>query len=259
MNYTDIEEFYASHPESKRFKTRCGQLEFLTTLHYLEKYIEPGMRILEIGAGTGEYSLYFSKHGYEVDSVELLEHNIELFRESVTATDKIRIYQGNATNLSMLEANSYDITLLLGPMYHLIMVEEQITALSEAVRVTKPNGLLFVAYCMQDAVIIRHGFMKQDICFPKRTDFSAFKCKSKKPNVIELHTRPEIDVLVGHFPVSRLHFVGTDMLGVYFGEALETMPVALFDQFLQYHYSICERADLVGITGHSLDILRKSR
>ena len=38
------------------------------------------MKILDIGAGTGIYSHHYARQGYEVDAVELIEHNIEKFR-----------------------------------------------------------------------------------------------------------------------------------------------------------------------------------
>ena len=52
----------------------------LTTMRYIDKYIKPGDRVLEIGAETGRYSHALARQGYAVDAVELVEHNIEIFR-----------------------------------------------------------------------------------------------------------------------------------------------------------------------------------
>ena len=43
--------YYETHDEDARLQSRSGQIEFLTTMRYLEKYLKPGMRILEVGAG----------------------------------------------------------------------------------------------------------------------------------------------------------------------------------------------------------------
>jgi len=48
-----IREFYENYDEQGRFDFRHGQVEFQTTMRLIEKYLKPGMRILEIGAGTG--------------------------------------------------------------------------------------------------------------------------------------------------------------------------------------------------------------
>ena len=141
-----LTQYYGSYDEDSRLDSRRGQVEFLTTLRYIEKYLRPGMRVLEIGAATGRYSHYLARRGYEVDAVELVEHNIEIFKANTQPGEQITVTQGNAKDLSVFEDNTYDITLLLGPMYHLFTEEEKLQALSEAIRVTKPGGLIYAAY-----------------------------------------------------------------------------------------------------------------
>ena len=49
-------DFYNQYDEDSRLAPRHGSVEFLTTMRYIEKYIRPGHRVLEVGAGTGRYS-----------------------------------------------------------------------------------------------------------------------------------------------------------------------------------------------------------
>ncbi|MDD4140495.1 MAG: hypothetical protein PHX81_09740, partial [Eubacteriales bacterium] len=51
-----IRAYYETHDEDGRLETRHGRVEYETTMAYLERYLEPGMRIIDIGAGTGIYS-----------------------------------------------------------------------------------------------------------------------------------------------------------------------------------------------------------
>jgi Dimethyladenosine transferase (rRNA methylation) len=111
--YDAITEFYNRCHEEFRLSSRWGEMEFLTTIKYIEKYLTSGMKILEIGAGTGRYSLYFAHQGYEVDAVELLPRNIEIFKENISPSDKVEVYEGNAIDLSFLNSNKYNITLYL--------------------------------------------------------------------------------------------------------------------------------------------------
>ena len=99
-------------------------LEFITTTNYIDKYLKPGDRILEIEAGTGQYSLYYASKGYEVDSLELVSRNIDIMRSKVTNSMNIKIAQGNVIDLSMYDDNTFEVTLLLGPMYHLFKKAE---------------------------------------------------------------------------------------------------------------------------------------
>ena len=71
-----LSQYYSSYDEDGRLDSRRGQVEYLTTLRYIEKYLRPGMRILEIGAATGRYSHHFARQGYTVDAVELVAHNM---------------------------------------------------------------------------------------------------------------------------------------------------------------------------------------
>ena len=116
--------------------------------------------ILDIGAGTGKYSCYFDQKEYKVTAVELVPHNIDVFKSK---NSNVQIHQGNAVNLSMFEDNSFDVTLLFGPMYHLLKKEDKLKALSEAKRVTKPNGRIFISYYMNDFAVITYGFIKGNI------------------------------------------------------------------------------------------------
>ena len=75
--------------------------------------------MLEVGAGTGRYSHALARLGYTVDAVELVAHNIEVFRRNTQPGEAVTIMQGNALNLSAFADGTYDITLLLGPLYHL--------------------------------------------------------------------------------------------------------------------------------------------
>ena len=103
MNRKEIlENYYSEWNEDDRLLSRFGQVEFLTTIRYVEKYLKPEMKILEIGAGTGRYSHYFARKGYAVDAVELVETNIEGFKKKTLPNEEVNIYQGDAVNLHML-------------------------------------------------------------------------------------------------------------------------------------------------------------
>lgn len=153
-----LENYYSEWNEDDRLLSRFGQVEFLTTIRFVEKYLKPGMKILEVGAGTGRYSHYFARKGYTVDAVELTERNIAGFKEKTLPNEKVSIVQGDAVNLCMLKDNAYDIVLHLGPMYHLAAESERKAAISEALRVTKPNGKVFMAYILNEMTVINYFF-----------------------------------------------------------------------------------------------------
>jgi len=258
--FDSLNAYYSARDEHERFASRHGSVEFLTTVRYIGRYLEPGMKILEIGAASGRYSHYFARQGYEVDAVELIPHNIGLFRANTADGENVRIFEGNATDLSMFDDNTYDIVLLLGPMYHLFTDVDCAKALSEAVRVTKKGGILMAAYCMNDATVIQYLFGRHkvfDESLQGLVNRETFKLASTPEQLFVLWRQEDIRRFTDELPLKRLCFVGTDMYTKYFEDMVDSLDDAEFEQYLNYHFAVCERADMVGISHHTLDILRK--
>ncbi|MDE6747097.1 MAG: class I SAM-dependent methyltransferase [Oscillospiraceae bacterium] len=256
-------DFYNSYDEDSRLAAlKHGTVEFLTTMRYIEKYIRQGDRVLEIGAATGRYSHTLARRGYTVDSVELVEHNIEVFRKNTLPDEKITVTQGNALDLSAFPDNKYDITLLLGPLYHLYNDEDKRQALSEAIRVTKQGGIIFAAYVISDGSLIDEGFRLGGFSVAEYIksgllDPETFAATSEPKDLFELVRKEDIDDLMSVFPVTRLHYVATDGCARLIRDAIDNMDNDTFELFLKYHFATCERENLLGITSHSLDIFRK--
>lgn len=254
-------QYYGSYDENGRLATRHGMVEFLTTMRYIEKYLQPGMRILEIGAATGRYSHTLARMGYQVDAVELIQHNIDIFKANTQPGENVTVLQGDARDLSSFANDTYDLTLILGPMYHLFTPEDQHKALSEAIRVTKPGGVLFAAYCMGDASIVQYGFGRGQIhsimekCMLDPVTFQTF---SQPWDLFMLYRKEDIDALRSGYDVTQLHFLAADGYASHMRTTLAEMDEETFQLFLRYHFATCERQDLVGYSNHTLDVFRKN-
>lgn len=256
-------DFYNHYDEDRRLEFKHGTVEFLTTMRYIEKYIKPGDRVLEIGAGTGRYSHALARGGYTVDAVELVEHNIEVFRQNTLPDEKISVTQGNALDLSAFPDKRYDITLLLGPLYHLYKREDKQQALREAIRVTKQGGVIFAAYVISDGCLLDEGFHRGNISVADYIkngllDSGTFAAKSEPKDLFELVRREDIDELMAELPVTRLHYVAADGCALFMREAVDAMDNDVFRLYLKYHFATCEREDMIGITSHAVDVFRNS-
>ena len=255
-----LENFYNEYDEDGRLENnRLGRVEYLTTRRYLDPLLNADCKIAEIGAGTGRYSVTLAKEGYDVTAVELVQHNLDILKSKLDGNENIKTYLGNALDLNMLEDNTYDITLLLGPMYHLYSDEDKITALKEAVRITKTGGHILVAYCMNEATVIQYVFgcnqLKSVMDLNMLTD--DWKCISEPKDLFEMVRIEDIERLNAVVPVERVKLVATDGANRYIREYLEEFDDETFAKWLSYHFATCERQDLIGATNHSLNILRK--
>jgi len=85
-----------------------------------------------------------------------------------------------------------------------------------------------------------------------------FRRISKEKDLFEMVRLEEIDELNAHFPnIKRLKIIAADGAANDMRECINAMDEATFDMWMKYHFSICERMDLIGATNHSLDILQR--
>ena len=258
-----VQDYYKNYDEDGRLASRHGQVEFLTTMRYIEKYLSSGSRILEIGAGTGRYSHTLAQKGFAVDAVELVPHNIEIFNSKTMPSEKISIRQGDARDLSGFSDGIYDLTLVLGPLYNVFTAEDKRQIIAEALRVTKPGGVVFAAYCIADVSILNYGFRKGNIfSLMEPNDVFGVEMPRYKPwsapkAVFELVRKEDVDELMSDFAVERLHFVGVDLIMHMMKDTIDDMDDETFSAYMDYHFFLCERSDMVGLTCHGLDVFRK--
>ena len=256
-NHTKLlENYYNKFNEDKRLNSRRGQVEFTTNLKYIEKYIPLGAKILDVGAGTGKYSLYLDKLGYDVEAVELVKHNLNVIKKK---NPTLKSYLGNALDLSFLKENTYDAILLFGPIYHLKKRSEQLKAIEEAKRLLKPNGLLFISYCMNEYAIITHGFKDGNILksiASGKVDEN-FHILEKGNELYDYVRLEDINFIQEKSNLKRLKLVSSDGASSYIKDTLNKMDQSTFEVFLNYHLKTCERQELLGASTHILDILKK--
>ena len=97
---TDLELYYNKFNEEKRLDSRHGQVEFVTSMKYIHKYLQElelvkeksQIAILDVGAATGRYSVPLSEEGYDVSAVELVKHHLARLKAKGST---VKAYQGN--------------------------------------------------------------------------------------------------------------------------------------------------------------------
>lgn len=259
-----LDDYYSLYcNEDERLVKNAGKIEYLTTLKYILEYLKPKTQMVELGAGTGRYSLELAKSEFDVTAVELVDHNVNILKEKAKDFKNIKVLKGNALDLSCFSNDSFDACLIFGPMYHLYNEPDKLKVLAEAKRITKNNGIIFVTYCMNEATIIQWGFKRgsENIkdAIKKNMLTNDFHCISKEEDIFELVRMEDIDKLNKKADLERIKIIGTDMFSGYLKEEIENMDEETFNIFTKYHLSICERKDIIGISNHTLDILKNKK
>lgn len=255
MALSNIERHYNKHPEDLRLTRRHGIVEFEVTMHHLHRFLKPDDFIIDVGAGTGRYSSALMAKGLRVKAVELVRRNIEVFLKREPSAD---VVQGDARSMPFLADATADVTLLLGPLYHLMTDEEKVRALSEARRVTRPGGLIFVAYLMNEYSMLSYCFDEDRIgdLMARGVVDENFHVRVKPDELYDYVRLEDIDRLNAAAGLERVTIFSPDGAADYMRTRLNRMSDETFARFIDYQKCISERRDLIGAGSHVVDVVK---
>lgn len=250
-----VSALYDIFNESSRLSTKATQVEFLTTIRQIEKYLKPGMKILDLGAGTGEYSLYFAKRGFEVTAIELVEKHVKQIQDKNSEDISLEVLQGNAIDLSMIEDKTYDIVLCFGPLYHLKKNKDKLRCIEEVKRVCKDKGRMFFAFISNDMVITTETMCyNSNFLTGQEYNHETFKVVDF-PFVF--HTVDHCRKLLRNSNLLICGEVATDGLSELLADKINLMDDESYNAWLNYHFYCSEKPEFLGTSNHLLFIAEK--
>ncbi len=265
MSELDIITSYSEIDEENRLQSsNARKVEFLTTVDALSPYLKNNTKVLDCGCGVGVYSLYYAKQGFQITALDLVPKHIKRLRE-IANSEKldIKTIVGNATDLSMFDNQVFNITLCMGPLYHLIHEEEQVDCIQECIRVTKKNGIIVFAYIspfsvfpcvirgettriskkLVDKILVDKKISsKDDVCFWTDNNYYA-------PTEIE-------SILTAH-KLTILDHLATDGQSIAFQNVINSLDAEQLSIWMDYHRRICREKSILGASNHGLIITRK--
>ncbi len=255
---TKLEQYYNKFKEDHRLTTRHGKVEFSVTMAKLHELISElsitNPKILDLGAGTGRYSVALAREGFDITAVELVQHNLDIL---LAKHEMVKCWPGDARDLHFLENDSFDITLIFGPMYHLHTEKDRLKVFAEAKRVTKTNGIILVAYIMNEYSILTYCFKQNHLkeCLQNNTLTSDFKAITSDEDLYSYVRLEDIENLNKKAGLSRIKIFAPDGAADYMRRELNAMDEETFEYFIKYQLATCERPELLGASSHIVDVL----
>jgi SAM-dependent methyltransferase len=152
----DIAHYYDANGEAEHARLDAHQLEYDLTWRYLEHFLPPRGRILEVGCATGRYTLELARRGYELTSVDLSPGLLQACRANLTAAGldgRVQLVEADARNLEAVVRTDFDAVLVMGPLYHLIVEADRVQALREAHTRLRSGGLIVSAWLCRYGVL----------------------------------------------------------------------------------------------------------
>lgn len=155
----EILAYYAQGKEDGRLRQGSERLEFWRTQDVLRRLLPTApAKLLDVGGGSGIHAEWLARDGYEVHLVD----PVPLHVEQAGRLPGVDARAGDARELPAEDA-SYDVVLLLGPLYHLPERADRVRALSEARRVVRPGGLVVAVTINRFAGL--HDLLKHELYF----------------------------------------------------------------------------------------------
>ncbi len=190
--------------------------------------------------------------------MELVDHNLEILRQSSQNVANLVSYQGDTLDLSRFADNSFDMTLVLGPMYHLYSAADHHLALNEAIRVTKPCGVVLVAFLSIYGIMFTN-YLKDNFRLGFEENYTSdYAVRHFEEQGFTAFDIADFENLFAGKPVSHLGTVSTDsVLEIAEPRADFALSDDEFAAFVQYHLAMCGKRELLGSSNHLLYICRK--
>ena len=259
-----IDQYTGANEDSRLTRQYIAQMEFDTTMDALKAYLVPNVKVIELGAATGRYSLHFAKMACDTTAIELVPDQVNILKRKAEEQGlTLSIHEGNACSVPFIESNSHDLCVILGPLYHLQSQEQRDQAIAEAYRILKPNGVLAVAYISR--YFIAGMFAQQ---FPKLITpdiLSTLLESGLVPsqfadsffNVGYFATPVEVEELVSAHGFTQLRHVATDGFNRYISSGVNNFTPEQYQTWLSYHLKTCDEPSLLGSSNHGLLLARK--
>jgi len=249
-----INKYYENYDEEGRLiKDNAHKPEYLTTIRYLDQLLKPNSHVLDACAGAGRYSFYLAGKGHNVTACDLLQHHINIIKTNPKATILADVQVCNALDLFQFEENSFDAVLCMGALYHIRDAKERRKAVSECIRVCKPDGIVALAYVTKIAPIfaeLNHDASNLD-------ELVTWLDFAEEDDVFAPTNSHEIEELALSLGLKKLHNIATDGLAYSIKDKINNASDKNFQKYMEYHYSICENPGIINASLHGLWIGKK--
>jgi len=271
MTETLVKEYYTGQvrKEWRRLvRDAYHRLEFMTTLHFLEKYLPPQGLILDAGGGPGRYTLELARRGYQVVLLDMTPANLEFARRQLKRTKLSArvssLVEGSIVDLSQFKDGMFDAVICLGgPLSHVLDAGKRDRAISELIRVAKNGAPVFVSVIGRLSLLIVELTMFQDELemphFTQIRDTGDYE-GTRGFTACHFFLPEELQNSLHGKGVTTLEMAGLEGISSHHRKQLNLLAKneLRWKTWLKTHFLTCTHPSVVGISEHMLIVCRKN-
>lgn len=259
-----VKNYYNENVEKEWERFDKHPFEYQLAFRFMDRYIEPGSKVLDVGGGPGRYALHLAQRGCQVTLFDLAAANIEFAKEKAAEQGvTLTTYVGDARSVDKTVSGEFDHVLLMGPLYHLLEEGERVQAIWASLRLLKSGGTFFASFISSYAgIIYAMKYEPQMLLEPEMENFIQLFLADlpfSGAGFTDAFFARRQDVLpfMTQFPLKKLHYFGQEGLLAPCEEIIKEQPAAVIDKWVAVAEQVCEREDMLSFSEHFMYIGRK--
>lgn len=264
MDVTEVVRAYYDGMVETEWGRIENRPEFRITRRFIERYVTPGDRVLDVGGGPGRYALWLAEMGCDVTLMDLSPENVRFARARAAERGlNLSALEGDARAADRAVSGPFDCVLLMGPLYHLLEEADRSAAVKACLRTLKPGGVLFASFINVFAgMIYAMKFAPELILDKSETEFYQTVLSERSyagmafTQAHFIHQR-EVLPFMAKFPLEKLHYFGQEGITSPCEKNLMDQPDEIADAWIDMAVKLCEREDLLSWSEHLMYVGRK--
>ena len=270
MSETLVKEYYTTQvrKEWRRLvRDAYHRLEYMTTLHFLEKYLPPNGLILDAGGGPGRYTFELARRGYQVVLLDMTPANLEFasrqLKRAGLPKEAVSLVEGSIVDLSQFADDTFDAVLCLGgPLSHILDAGKRDKAITELIRVSRHGAPVFTSVMGRlSLLVIELTLFQQEIEMPHFTHIRDSGDYEGDSGFTACHffLPEEFCQAFQGKGVTILEIVGLEGISSHHRRQLNQLAKneLRWEKWLDTHFRTCTHPSVVGISEHMLIVCRK--
>lgn len=250
--------YYATYDVENRIKQdRAHFVEFISSMNIIEKYISGTTTAIDIGCGTGNYSIVLAKKCQEVLSIDLMDNLLEVLQHKIKEEklNNISYLCADVLNLPQLINKKYELILCMGPLYHLNKPRDRLACYNNLKKIATDNAVFIFSYITTFAYLAKA--LKGKSRFSQAFKLMEYEHFYSSPFYFSSPTFMEKDLTKNSFEI--IEHVALDPISSFHVDKINSLSPEKYQDFIDALLKNHNCPQLLSLSSHNMIVSKIKR